>query len=155
MVASVCTIYLTPSKALPMTKEKKVAWCDWLAGMIIGLMPLLTHFVLWVATKRQGNWADNWVPDLLFVTISNSGLVAVTVFTRLLAGAYDMSSFSPAKRVVWGLTLASFALAAMLYGADVTGTGNDKAWITSLILLIFSAICSINFELAIAGAPKK
>jgi len=137
-----------------MNKEKKVAWCDWLAGMIIGFMPLLTHFVLWIAAKKQSAWTDNWVPDLLFVTISNSGLVAVTVFTRLLAGAYPISNLSPGKRVVWGLTLASFALAAMLYGADVTGMGNDNAWITALILLFFSAICSLNFELAIATVPR-
>ena len=132
-----------------MSKEKKIAWCDWVAGMTIGLMPLLAHFVLWVATKEQAGWTDNWVPDLLFVTISNSGLVAVTVFTRLLAGAYPISNLSPFKRILWGLTLASFALASMLYGADVAGMGNNKAWITALILMIFSVVCSLNFELAL------
>lgn len=137
-----------------MTKETKIAWCDWMAGMIIGLMPLLAHFVLWIAAKPQNGWTDNWAPDLLFITISNSGLVAVTVFTRLLAGAYTISNLSPGNRVVWGLTLASFALAAMLYGADVTGMGNGNAWITALILMIFSAICSLNFELALAGRRK-
>ena len=132
-----------------MSTEKRIAWCDWIAGMTIGLMPLLAHFVLSVATKQESGWTDNWVPDLLFVTISNSGLVAVTVFTRLLAGAYPISNLSPGKRILWGMTLASFALASMLYGADVTGMGNDKAWITALILMSFSMVCSLNFELAL------
>ncbi len=122
--------------------------------MIIGFMPLLTHFFLWIGAKPQNGWTDNWAPDLLFVTISNSGLVAVTVFTRLLAGAYAISNLSPMKRVVWGLTLASFAIAAMLYGVDVTGMGNGTTWVTALILLVASAICSLNFELALADAKK-
>jgi hypothetical protein len=122
--------------------------------MIIGFMPLLTHFFLWLAAKRQGGWTDNWAPDLLFVTISNSGLVAVTVFTRLLAGAYAISSFSPMKRVVWSLTLASFAIAAMLYGVDVTGMGNGNTWLIAVILLVGSAICSLNFELGLSEIKK-
>lgn len=138
-----------------MAKSKTIAWCDWAAGMTIGLMPLLTHAVLWVATKEQPGWTDNWAPDLLFVTISNSGLVAVTVFTRLLTGSYSMSNISPMKRVVWGLTLTTFALSSMLYGADVTGTGNGHATITALILLVFSAICSANFELALTDLPQR
>lgn len=119
--------------------------------MMIGLMPLLAHFVLWIAAKEQKGWTDNWAPDLLFITISNSGLVAVSVFTRLLTGSYTLANLSPGQRVVWGLTLASFALASMLYGADVTGMGNDHAWLTALVLMIFSAICSLNFELTLAG----
>jgi len=137
-----------------MGKSKTIAWCDWGMGLTIGLMPLLTHGVLWIATKNQPGWTDNWAPDLLFVTISNSGLVAVSVFTGLLAGTYSMANLSPMKRVVWGLTLATFALSSMLYGADVTGMGNEHATLTALILMVFSAICSLNFELALAGVPR-
>jgi hypothetical protein len=137
-----------------MSSEKKIAWCDWIAGMTIGLMPLLAHFVLWVAAKSQSGWIDNWVPDLLFITISNSGLVAVSVFTRMLAGTHSIANLSPSQRVVWGLTLASFALASMLYGADVTGMGNIHAWITACILMVFSMSCSLNFELAMASLKE-
>jgi hypothetical protein len=69
-----------------MSIERKIAWCDWIGGMIIGLMPLLAHGVLWIGTKGQAGWSDNWAPDILFVTISNSGLAAISVFGRRLAG---------------------------------------------------------------------
>jgi hypothetical protein len=134
-----------------MNVQRKIAWCDWTAGMTIGLMPLLAHFVLWIAAKEQRGWSDNWTPDILFITISNSGLVAVSVFTRLLADAYPIANLLPGQRIAWGLTLASFALASMLYGADVTGMGNGRMWITACILMVFSGFCSLNFELALAG----
>jgi hypothetical protein len=88
------------------------------------------------------------------VTISNSGLVAVTVFTRLLAGAYDISNLSPNQRVVWGTTLVSFSITAMLYGVDVTGMAGPAIWMTALVLLFTSAFCSLNSELALADIKK-
>src|SRR5262249_13023714 len=44
----------------------KVAWADWGAGMMIGLMPLLCHAILHVAARPPPDWDDNWSPDLLF-----------------------------------------------------------------------------------------
>ncbi len=132
-----------------MSIERKIAWCDWIGGMIIGLMPLLAHGVLWIGTKGQAGWSDNWAPDILFVTISNSGLAAISVFGRRLA---DVGGpLKPGRRIVWGMTLASFALASMLYGADVTGMGNSHTWQVALFLMIFSAICSLIFEFDLAG----
>ena len=134
-----------------MSVERRFAWCDWIAGMTIGLMPLLAHFVLWAAAKGQPGWANDWTPDLLFITISNSGLAAVTVFARMVAGADRGPSLSPRLRVVWGFTLATFALASMVYGAVVTGMGNDRAWMVATVLLALSAYFSLIFELASAN----
>jgi hypothetical protein len=127
-----------------------IAWCDWIASMTIGLMPLLCRLLLHFAAKSAPDWDDNWAPDLLFISISNSGLVAVTVFTRMLGAHLSISSLTPAMRVVWGLTIVCFALASMLYGAAVTGMGNRWTGWTSLIFVVFSAYCSLNFELAVA-----
>lgn len=136
----------------------KIAWCDWAAGLVIGLMPLLCHLLLHYAAKSAPDWDDNWAPDLLFITISNSGLVAVTVFTRMLGAHLSISSLTPAMRVVWGLTIVCFALASMLYGAAVTGMSNRWTSWAALAFVIFSAYCSLIFELAVARehfAPKR
>jgi hypothetical protein len=136
----------------------QIAWCDWAAGMVIGLMPLLCHLLLHFAARSAPDWDDNWAPDLLFITISNSGLVAVTVFTRMLGAHLSISSLTPYMRVVWGLTIVCFALASMLYGAAVTGMGNRWTGWSALFFVIFSAYCSLSFELAVARehfAPKR
>ncbi|MFL5238025.1 MAG: hypothetical protein ACJ8EL_10560 [Rhizomicrobium sp.] len=136
----------------------KIAWCDWAAGLFIGLMPLLCHLLLHYAAKSAPDWDDNWAPDLLFITISNSGLVAVTVFTRMLGAHLSISSLTPAMRVVWGLTIVCFALASMLYGAAATGMSNRWTSWAALAFVVFSAYCSLNFELAVARehfAPKR
>lgn len=127
-----------------------IAWCDWAAGMLIGLMPLLCHLLLHFSAKSAPDWDDNWAPDLLFISITNSGLVALTVFTRMLAAHLSISSLTPKMRVIWGLTIVCFALASMLYGAAVTGMGNRWTSWTALLFVGFSAYCSLHFELAVA-----
>lgn len=136
----------------------KIAWCDWAAALVIGLMPLLCHLLLHYAAKSAPDWDDNWAPDLLFITISNSGLVAVTVFTRMLGAHLSISSLTPSMRVVWGLTIVCFALASMLYGAAATGMSNKWTSGAALIFVVFSAYCSLTFEIAVARehfAPKR
>lgn len=149
---------VTRSKPESLEHAIQIAWCDWAAGMIIGLMPLLCHMLLHFAARSAPDWDDNWAPDLLFITISNSGLVAVTVFTRMLGAHLSISSLTPMMRVIWGLTIVCFALASMLYGAAVTGMGNHWTGWTALIFVVFSAYCSLTFELAVARehfAPRR
>ena len=128
----------------------RIALCDWAASMMIGLMPLLCHAVLHFAAKPPADWDDNWSPDLLFISITNSGVVTVTVFTRMLGDTYSLASMTPSMRLVWGLTIVCFALASMLYGAAVTGMGNQFTGLTSVMFVIFTAFCSLTFELAVA-----
>jgi len=149
---------VTRSKPESLEHAIQIAWCDWAAGMIIGLMPLLCHMLLHFAARSAPDWDDNWAPDLLFITISNSGLVAVTVFTRMLGAHLSISSLTPMMRVIWGLTIVCFALASMLYGAAVTGMGNRWTGWTALIFVVFAAYCSLTFELAVARehfTPKR
>lgn len=40
----------------------KIAWCDWAAGMVIGLMPLLCHLLLHFAARSAPDWDDNGRP---------------------------------------------------------------------------------------------
>ena len=117
---------------------------------MIGLMPLLCHLLLHYAAKSAPDWDDNWAPDLLFITITNSGLVAVTVFTRMLSAHLSISSLTPMMRIIWGFTIVCFALASMLYGAAATGMSNRWTSAAALLFVIFSAYCSLTFELAVA-----
>jgi hypothetical protein len=136
----------------------KIAWCDWGAGLVIGLMPLLCHLLLHYAAKSAPDWDDNWAPDLLFITITNSGLVAVTVFTRMLSAHLSISSLTPMMRIIWGFTIVCFALASMLYGAAATGMSNRWTSAAALLFVICSAYCSLTFEMAVARehfAPTK
>lgn len=133
-----------------MSHPVRVAWCDWAASMMIGLMPLLCHAVLHFAARPPADWDDNWSPDLLFISITNSGVVTVTVFTRMLGDTYSITSMTPGMRVIWGLTIVCFALASMLYGAAVTGMGNQFTGLTSVVFVAFTAFCSLVFELAVA-----
>ena len=128
----------------------QIAWCDWAAALVIGLMPLLCHLLLHYAAKSAPDWDDNWAPDLLFITITNSGLIAVTVFTRMLSAHLSISSLTPMMRIIWGVTIVCFALASMLYGAAATGMSNKWTSAAALLFVIFSAYCSLTFELAVA-----
>ncbi len=147
-----------PARPESLDHAIEIAWCDWAAGMIIGLMPLLCHLLLHFAAKSAPDWDDNWSPDLLFITISNSGLVAVTVFTRMLGAHLSISSLTPVMRIVWGMTIVCFALASMLYGAAATGMSNRLTGWTAMLFVVFSAYCSLTFELAVARehfVPKR
>lgn len=135
-----------------MRQHIKIACYDWLAGNIIGLMPLLAHLLIYVAGRPDAAWGSHWAPDLLFISISNSGIAAVTVFIRMLGGDQRVATFKPLTRIVWALLLVCFALASMLYGVDVTGADNGNSWMIATILVVFSGICSLNFEIAMAQA---
>src|ERR1700679_1776187 len=77
------------------SRETKIACYDWLAGITIGLMPLLAHLLLYFAGKPDRNWNSNWAPDLLFISISNSGMAALSVFIKTLAGDHPVKKFNP------------------------------------------------------------
>lgn len=109
------------------SRETKIACYDWLAGTIIGLMPLLAHLLLFVAGRPEKSWNANWAPDLLFISISNSGMAAVAVFIRTIAGDRPVGKFRPLTRIVWVILLVCFALSSMLYGVDVTGADNGRS----------------------------
>jgi hypothetical protein len=79
----------------------------------------------------------------------------VTVFTRMLGEAYSLASMTPMMRVIWGATIVCFALASMLYGAAVTGMGNQMTSLTSVAFVVFSAYCSLTFELAVAREEEE
>jgi uncharacterized membrane protein YhaH (DUF805 family) len=131
-------------------REVKVACYDWVSGLLIGLMPLLAHLLILFAGKPEHDWNSHWAPDILFISISNSGMAALSVFIRSIGGEHVVKRFTPLTTVVWVLLLLCFALASMLYGVDVSGADNGNSWKVATGLVILSGICSLNFEIALA-----
>ncbi len=133
-----------------MAKQVKVACYNWLSGLLIGLMPLLAHLLVAFAGKPEHEWGGNWAPDLLFISISNSGMAALSVFIKMLSGDHVVQNFAPLTRIVWVTLLLCFAFSSMLYGIDVTGSDNGNSWKVAVALMILSGVCSLNFEIATA-----
>lgn len=131
-------------------REVRIACYDWAAGILVGLMPLLAHVLISFAGRPEQGWNANWAPDILFICISNSGMAALTVFIKMLAGGRNPATFAPLTRLVWVLLLLCFALASMLYGVDVSGADNGNSWKVAAVLVVLSGICSLNFEIAMA-----
>jgi hypothetical protein len=117
---------------------------------MIGLTPLLAHFVLWLAGRPDPEWNNNWSADILIIGIVNSGLSAVTIFPKLIWGNFRLNQMRPYCLVIWGLTLVIFCLSSVLYGQAVTGHGGDSMWWVSGIFLVASGLCSLNLDLVLA-----
>lgn len=131
-----------------MSNVRATVRCNWFGGLLIGLMPLLAHAALeFFATPLPG-YGDNWVPDMLFITISNSGFAALSVFVKSGFGDHPFRKFSPGMILLWVILLLSFAGAAMLYGVEAIGHGRQNTWEAAAVLIVTSCICSYNFEMA-------
>src|SRR4051812_27163957 len=89
--------------------------------------------------------------DLLFISISTSGLSAIVAIGRLITGDYSFEKTGTLFRIVMVLNLVIFVFSGALYGAAVTGRQNDNTSITAVIFLILSAIFSLNFEISLAN----
>ena len=129
----------------------------WLAGLIIGVTPLLAHTILHVFADPAHQWEDSWAADALFISITTSGLSAVTVFSRLSRGALSFANLEPSSCVIMALTMILFLLAGMLYGVVASGHAREISIWPAVIFLLGSALVSLYFELALAAkmVPKK
>jgi hypothetical protein len=61
-----------------MKPEVRAAFFEWVAGLIIGVTPLLAHAILHIFADPAHQWEDSWAGDVLFVSITTSGLRAVS-----------------------------------------------------------------------------
>jgi hypothetical protein len=136
-----------------MRPEVKAAFCDWLATVIVGLIPLVCHGALWLVAEPIAGFDDNWLIDVLFICISTSGLSVVTVFTRMRADA--IRNIDAVTGVLMAVTIVLLVLSAMFYGMSASGHFHRGNLWACLILLIACTISSLYFELAIANAKIK
>lgn len=130
--------------------NKAATICDWAAGLLIGVIPLMAHVLLHYVGKPNPAWDDNWSADVLVISITNSGMSAVTIFIRMVGGQPKISNFRARMKIFWALTLILFCLASILYGVSVSGLSNGETIYVAAGFLFFSAFCSYNFEAAFA-----
>ena len=134
-----------------MQPKVKAAVYEWLAGIIIGVIPLGAHAVAyWSNTPLAGKDAD-WLSDILFVVISTSGASSVSVVNRLLNGKIKPSALASSAGVLSAATVALLVLAATLYGSAAVGHARPMAIWEAFGLLVGSLITSIYFELTLAA----
>lgn len=134
---------------------KKEAICDWVAGLLIGIIPLLAHVLMHFVGRPDPGWNNNWSADILVISITNSGMSAITIFARLVTSSQVVSSFKAGMKIFWALTLICFCMASFLYGAAVSGPSGGYTTGISIAFLIFSAVCSYNFECAFAEHTRE
>ena len=140
-----------------MQPKVQAAFYDWLAGVIIGAIPLGAHAVAyWSTTLSPGKDAD-WVSDILFIVISTSGTSSVSVVNRLLNGKLKPSTLDRSAGALSAATVVLLVLAATLYGSAAVGHARPLAIREAFALLVGSLITSIYSELTLAanlGADK-
>jgi hypothetical protein len=125
------------------------AAAEWLAGLAIGVIPILAHAIGWAVADTSAGGAE-WTPDILFVVISNSGLSVVTTFSRALKGKI---SFQGARlHLLMALTVLLLFAAAMVYGLVTSGHSHNGLWM-ALTFLLGSLVTSLYFEMALARRP--
>ncbi|MBK3404164.1 hypothetical protein H0176_22155 [Methylorubrum populi] len=135
-----------------MKPQVQDALFEWLAGLVIGVTPLLAHAILHGFVDPTQKWEDSWSGDILFVCITTSGLSAVTVFTRLAKGTLKNLSLNSTSYLMMSLTLLLFLFAGMLYGIVASGHARDFTIWAAIFFLFCSATVSLYFEMTLASA---
>jgi hypothetical protein len=138
-----------------MKPEVRAAFFEWIAGLIIGVTPLLAHGLLHIFADPAHGWDDTWAGDVLFVSITTSGLSAVTVFTRVAKGALTVSLLGSSACVLMAVTMVLFLFAGMLYGVVASGHAREITIWPAIVFLAGSAIVSLYFELTLAAASAR
>lgn len=123
---------------------------EWSAGLLIGLTPLLAHALLHAFATPAQQWQDSWTGDLLFVSITNSGLSAVSVFTRLIKGKIKIRKLTPPTFTLMAMTLILFLFSGILYGLVASGHAVEATIWPALTILAASVGFSLMFEIALA-----
>lgn len=141
-----------------MKPEVTAAVCEWLSGLIIGFTPLLAHAMLHAFADPAHQWDDTWAGDILFVSITNSGLSVVTVFTRLAKGILQLNQLGAHSFIMMALSMVIFLFAGMFYGLVASGHAREMTIFPSVAILVGSTFVSLYFEMILAarmpsGAP--
>ena len=123
---------------------------EWTAGLLIGLTPLLAHALLHAFATPARQWEDSWTGDLLFVSITNSGLSAVTVFTRVAKGLFKIKNIKPQTFGLMALTMLLFLFSGMLYGIAASGHARDVIIWPAIAILGASLTLLLLFEVALS-----
>lgn len=141
-----------PANSAPRMKPQvRSAVFEWVAGIAIGAAPLLAHGLLHGFVDPVKGWEDSWTNDLLLFAITNSGLSAVSVFTRLSKGLLRNANLDASAIVMTALTLLLFLFAGMLYGISASGMARGASIWLSVLIALGSTVVSLYFEMTMAS----
>jgi hypothetical protein len=133
-----------------MREMVRAACFEWVSVSIVGMLPLIAHAVLHFFATPTRDWDDNWSADVLFIGISNSGLSIVTTFSRMRRTLFKELASSGRYVVLMGLTVTIMFIATALYGVAVSGLGTSLTIWGAVTVSLWSMLCSLFFELALA-----
>lgn len=133
-----------------MTPEVEDALFEWLAGVAIGLTPLVAHFIAQFAITIPGLIEGSWAVDWIFLAIATSATSVVSVVTKYRRGAPEVvrGRASPALIAV---TILFLVASSVLYSVVATGRANGSSVFLAAGIFIGAAIVSLYFELTLAA----
>lgn len=123
---------------------------EWVAGILIGAIPLGTHAIAYFCFKDATNHALGWTADILFLVIATAGTSAVQTGFKL-AGPLKAIETGRAPVTLIASSIVVLVLAAFLYGAYVSGqTDPDTSLKAALWMFAGALMTSLATELVIA-----
>jgi hypothetical protein len=134
-----------------MKEEVRNALLEWLAGMLVGAIPLLGHAAMWVAIKQGVGDTGNWAVDFLFVGITASGSSVVSAVLRLIKRIVPLSAMTVGLGCLLTVNLVMLVPEAAMYGLISSGAAQASSVWYSLGLLAGSSFCAMIFELVLAN----
>lgn len=141
-----------------MSQQTQDALVEWLAALIVGLVPLGAHGVVWWFSASDTGGSSAWTIDLLFAVITTSGGSLVSVLARLILRRQEHHHFGRGCVLLCLAALLFLIVAAVAYGLTAVGNAKDGTFLAAGVLLIGSTVASAFTEISIAAGlsrPKK
>lgn len=135
-----------------MIKDHRVrdAFLEWVAGIILGALPLGGHAVVAAVLPESADKAS-WAIDILFVAISASGTSVLSAVMRLIKRVLPQEAFGVGIGLMLVFNVVLVVLEAAMYGAVASGLSRPNTVGYALGFLAASALCSVLVELVIAN----
>lgn len=98
----------------------------WLAGGLIGAIPLLAHLVAYSLASNNSDLASGWTADVIFIAITIAGTSVLQTVVRL-SGPLKRLETGVLPLVFTAVSVVTLAIAALVYGSYAPGAINDPA----------------------------
>lgn len=131
-----------------MKPEVQSAYWTWVAGLVIGAIPLIAHAIAVVGFQPTGEGGASWVIDVLFMTISVAGMSLVSVVARHQGSPITQGRAGP---FLTAMLVIALVVASMLYGAEASSNGRGYAIYLAVGVLIGTAWVALVFDLTVAA----
>lgn len=128
----------------------KQALTEWISGILIGSVPLLTHGLAYLVAKPPAGWDHVLTAELLFVSLGNLGTSVFLTIQRLVKRRYNFHDQGSLFTVVIALNILLLFLSGVLCGLVMSGQENEFTCPIAIVFLVLSATFSLIVELSLA-----